>query len=556
MIDGGRPGGAAWRSDDATLGMVLEHLGATVLEVSYGRVDHRRPVSTAVIVDPFDAPVIPPNSIVLGVGVVGTDAILDLLEGLSEDNCVGLVLREPVGFHPAVAKAASDRGILILGLVRGVSWNQVAAAVTNLVAGVSNTASRAVDPVGFPAGDPGNISAVADAISVLLDAPITIEDLNSRIVAFSSNQNRGDRARQSSVLGQKVPAAYTQRLRELGVFKQVYANAAPVFLSDQTLSELPRAVMRVAAGDEILGSIWAVVSEPLTAERERTFVEAARLVALYLHRGRIEMDSERRSRQALLVSLLSGGEEARALARELDIDFGPFCVIAIDLAPAPPGSDSVDAASRSARLTQVVNAVHLQLAGTNPSSLAGVVGDVVYGLLPLRAGLESPASFVKSLAQDFHDRSMRRERLLIAVGTIVEDAADLQASRRDADRALRVIRNPKTSLGRTVVRADEVQVDTVLLEVYDQLVREQRVLTGPVFDLIAFDRAHDTDFVPTLDAFLAAFGDITRAAAALHVHPNTCRYRLRRIQEISGLDVNDPEARFNAMLQLRVLKLQ
>jgi DNA-binding PucR family transcriptional regulator len=37
------------------------------------------------------------------------------------------------------------------------------------------------------------------------------------------------------------------------------------------------------------------------------------------------------------------------------------------------------------------------------------------------------------------------------------------------------------------------------------------------------------------------------------VHVNTFRYRLRRLAEVSGIDLTDPEQRFAAMLQLRVL---
>ncbi len=37
------------------------------------------------------------------------------------------------------------------------------------------------------------------------------------------------------------------------------------------------------------------------------------------------------------------------------------------------------------------------------------------------------------------------------------------------------------------------------------------------------------------------------------MHPNTFRYRLRRLAEVAQLDLSDPEARFAAMLQLRVI---
>jgi DNA-binding PucR family transcriptional regulator len=59
--------------------------------------------------------------------------------------------------------------------------------------------------------------------------------------------------------------------------------------------------------------------------------------------------------------------------------------------------------------------------------------------------------------------------------------------------------------------------------------------------------------VHTLRCWLDAFGDVPAAAERAHVHPNTFRYRLRRLAEVAGLDLSDPDQRFAAMLQLRLL---
>jgi len=77
--------------------------------------------------------------------------------------------------------------------------------------------------------------------------------------------------------------------------------------------------------------------------------------------------------------------------------------------------------------------------------------------------------------------------------------------------------------------------------------------TGAVARLIEYDALHKTNLVETLRAWLDAFGDVIAAAAAVYVHPNTFRYRLRRLAEVGQLDLTDPEARFAAMLQLRVV---
>ena len=57
----------------------------------------------------------------------------------------------------------------------------------------------------------------------------------------------------------------------------------------------------------------------------------------------------------------------------------------------------------------------------------------------------------------------------------------------------------------------------------------------------------------TLAAWLDHQGNVPRAAAALHVHPQTVRYRLRQLRELLGDRLDDPAARFELMLAVRVV---
>ncbi|PJE94691.1 hypothetical protein CUT44_30230 [Streptomyces carminius] len=75
----------------------------------------------------------------------------------------------------------------------------------------------------------------------------------------------------------------------------------------------------------------------------------------------------------------------------------------------------------------------------------------------------------------------------------------------------------------------------------------------PVARLTALDDGNGGTMVATLRAYLDHFGDVSAASRALGVHPNSLRYRLRRITEVSGLDLADPDARLLAHLQLRLL---
>jgi DNA-binding PucR family transcriptional regulator len=55
--------------------------------------------------------------------------------------------------------------------------------------------------------------------------------------------------------------------------------------------------------------------------------------------------------------------------------------------------------------------------------------------------------------------------------------------------------------------------------------------------LADYDRQRSTSLLKTLEEFLRRRGNISSTAEALYVHPNTLRQRLRRIAELSGLDL-------------------
>jgi DNA-binding PucR family transcriptional regulator len=56
----------------------------------------------------------------------------------------------------------------------------------------------------------------------------------------------------------------------------------------------------------------------------------------------------------------------------------------------------------------------------------------------------------------------------------------------------------------------------------------------------------------TLRAWLDAHGDVSVAAATLHVHPQTVRYRLAALREVFGDALDDPGARLEVAIALRM----
>ncbi len=70
--------------------------------------------------------------------------------------------------------------------------------------------------------------------------------------------------------------------------------------------------------------------------------------------------------------------------------------------------------------------------------------------------------------------------------------------------------------------------------------------------LIEYDSRNGAELVSTLAAYFAARNSPTEAAERMHLHRNTFLYRLHRIREITGLDLDDPETRLSLHLALRI----
>ncbi len=75
-----------------------------------------------------------------------------------------------------------------------------------------------------------------------------------------------------------------------------------------------------------------------------------------------------------------------------------------------------------------------------------------------------------------------------------------------------------------------------------------RVL-GPV---VAYDSQHGTELVHTLEVFLACSGSWTKAAGQMYVHVNSLRYRIRRIEELTGRDLGSLADQADLLLALRI----
>lgn len=122
----------------------------------------------------------------------------------------------------------------------------------------------------------------------------------------------------------------------------------------------------------------------------------------------------------------------------------------------------------------------------------------------------------------------------------------VSAAYKQAEQALSVARRR----GRALVEHEELATGSVLPLLADDAVRAfADAMLRPLYE-------HDTkgrgDLVASLRAWLSHHGQWDAAAADLGVHRHTLRYRMRRVEEILGRSLDDPDSRMELWLALKV----
>jgi DNA-binding PucR family transcriptional regulator len=140
-------------------------------------------------------------------------------------------------------------------------------------------------------------------------------------------------------------------------------------------------------------------------------------------------------------------------------------------------------------------------------------------------------------------------RLTVGVSAAVHSPEGLRGALEEARHARRVA---AARPGRVCVAGHEELASHVLLLPFvpDDV---RRAFTARLLDpLRAYDRRHRAELIPTLEAFLDCDGSWTRCASRLHLHVNTLRYRIGRIEQLTGRDLARLEDKLDFFLALRM----
>lgn len=397
-----------------------------------------------------------------------------------------------------------------------------------------------------PARDPQlGLFDLADAVSQLLDAQVTVEDMRSHTLAFSRGQHDADEERRRTLLDLQAPASVRDSPETRELYRGIYASGEPVRVPARPGGK-PRLVMRIAIGAEVLGSIWAVDPGPLSEHQRRALPELARLIGICMLHIRVGATQAQQLHAHRLDDLLAGGSRARQAARGLRLSEG-FVVLAAALRPP----DTESAAERDEWLLRSLGSY---LHAVSPAAITAAQGPSVAAVVPLGNGL-TERELRRLLARFAEPRPDAGADLLIGVSGVAAAPSEAAAAHASATAALKVLLGRRAAAAPRVVSLPEVWTDyavSALADTHDPLLLEPH---PALRRLREYDGAADARLGETLVAWLDANGNIGRTAARLNVHKNTLRYRLQRIEEIGEIDLECAQTRLLLQLQERLHSL-
>jgi sugar diacid utilization regulator len=248
-------------------------------------------------------------------------------------------------------------------------------------------------------------------------------------------------------------------------------------------------------------------------------------------------------RQTLLIDLLANrfSDDLAGQAAKLGHDLAAIHVpITVGTATGVPLGRS------AARLMRLVEQTCNQASSATFASLTGVVDDMVVAFVPepLPAGEAALARAVQSEA------ATEGFDVVVGIGQLCTGATDMPAMAAQARWSVQVLRTADGRSGARTAHFDDLGVYGVLFDHHraDDLKSFAQRWLGP---LLEYDRGRDSELVETLRQLFRQ-RSLANAAAELHIHISTLKYRVARIEEILGISVQTWDNVFHLELALRI----
>jgi len=192
---------------------------------------------------------------------------------------------------------------------------------------------------------------------------------------------------------------------------------------------------------------------------------------------------------------------------------------------------------------ELVSSLRLHASAFQRESLVSAVGTRIYVLFPRTQSVKSTVSWTREVVARLDKVSP--SGLRAAVSSPVSTLAEVAQARAEVDRVL-----DGTSGDVRVTTLADSRTPVLLGEIMDTIAADEQLHDPRVDALDVYDRRNGSNMRESISVYLAHSGDVRRASEQLRIHPNTLRYRIKRVEEITDTDLSEPSARLLMEIQL------
>ncbi len=392
-----------------------------------------------------------------------------------------------------------------------------------------------------PHHDPGtDLFGLAQSIADRTRGMISIEDEQSHVLAYSASSDEADELRRLTILGRAGPPEHLEWIGQWGIFDALRSSRDVVRVAERPeLGLRPRLAVGIHLPSEdsrlppvFAGTIWLQQGSAPLADDVEDILRGGAVLAARIMTRLAAAPSTHTVRVQELLGLTGDAVDVAAIARELAISADArAALVGFEAAPSLPAGVIALSASAFRADAQVVS-----------------TGARVYALLPKVGAPSSVTSWVRGAVAAM-DRELGIKLRSVVAAPLAGLAAAANA-RMEIDRVFdSAARHPGAI--RPITTLDEART-TVLLDEIVAHVADRPALIDPRIRQLS---EQDPMLADTLRAYLDGFGDVAAVAHQLHVHPNTVRYRVRRIEKLLSTSLDDPDDRLVLALGLRATEL-
>ncbi|KKB38857.1 PucR family transcriptional regulator [Bacillus thermotolerans] len=401
----------------------------------------------------------------------------------------------------------------------------------------------------FFSGHYESLETLADLISEELECPITIEDANHRIIAYSRHEDEVDPVRIATIMRRRVPEHVINSLWKAGAIPKLFESEEPVVVPkiEQVKIE-ERVAISVRKNKEVVGFIWAHPRKPFDEKKIAILQEAAQAVKNQLIQRRNQREKAEKNGEELLWKLLTGHFSRMKDFEQANEHYhlrvkGSLAVVIFDF--IEPITLSVE--RKAGYLIETMQQVPVVAKTVDNSQLILLVR------LPETNEFEAMTNFIGNFLEKMKERG-QMAKIVPAAGCVVDNPLKVSESYQEALYVFKMKQQfPEATA--SIYSYEKLGVFQFIEDL--AAIRKKSGYQNPMLQkLKMYDREHHSNLQETIFVFLQHDGNINEAAKALHIHANTLSYRLKRISEIAGIQLKDANQKMTLYLDLLIHQLE